>query len=135
MSEINSAQMSGGPSNEKNYWRSLQELADTDEYRSQLENEFPAGIEEPSDGLTRRRFLQVMSASIAVGGTSWLYLSSVPFDQLGFRTDLGTLTYPDFTREFLYAVPLVFLLGPPLLYGLHQLAGRNGDDHTEGGHS
>ncbi|MEN8165683.1 MAG: 4Fe-4S dicluster domain-containing protein, partial [Acidobacteriota bacterium] len=39
-----------------------------------------------------------------VGGTSWLYLSSVPFEQLGFRTDLGTLTYPDYTREFLYAV-------------------------------
>jgi len=70
-----------------------------------------------------------------VGGTSWLYLSSVPFDQLGFRTDLGTLTYPDYTREFLYAVPLVFLLGPPLLYGLHQLAGRDGDEHGEGGHS
>jgi len=66
MSEINSAQISGGPSNEQNYWRSLQELADTDEYRHQLENEFPAGIEAPSDGLTRRRFLQVMSASIAM---------------------------------------------------------------------
>ncbi len=70
-----------------------------------------------------------------VGGTSWLYLSSVPFDQIGFRTDLGTLTYPDYTREFLYAVPLVFLLGPPLLYGLHQLTGRDGDQEGEGGHS
>jgi Fe-S-cluster-containing dehydrogenase component len=69
-----------------------------------------------------------------VGGTSWLYLSSVPFEQLGFRTDLGTLTYPDYTREFLYAVPMVFLLGPPLLYGLNQLASRNADE-KEGGHS
>ncbi len=69
-----------------------------------------------------------------VGGTSWLYLSSVPFEQLGFRTDLGTLTYPDYTREFLYAVPMVFLLGPPLLYGLNQLASRNSDE-KEGGHS
>lgn len=67
-----------------------------------------------------------------VGGTSWLYLSKVPFDQLGFRTDLGTLTYPDYTREFLYAVPMVFLLVPPLLYGLHQLAGRDGDGQREG---
>ncbi len=70
-----------------------------------------------------------------VGGTSWLYLASVPFDQLGFRTDLGTLTYPDYTREFLYAVPMVFLLGPPLLYGLNQLASRNSDESSEGGHS
>jgi molybdopterin-containing oxidoreductase family iron-sulfur binding subunit len=50
----------------KNYWRSLQELADTDEFRAQLENEFPGGIEAPVDGITRRRFLQVMSASIAL---------------------------------------------------------------------
>ena len=42
-----------------------------------------------------------------VGGTGWLYLSSVPFDQLGFRTDLGTTPYPEYTREFLYSVPTI----------------------------
>ena len=43
MSEMKNVQSSGGPGHEKNYWRSLQELADTDEYRNQVENEFPAG--------------------------------------------------------------------------------------------
>ncbi len=49
------------------------------------------------------------------GGTNVLYLSSVPFDQIGFRTDLGETPYPDLTKEFLYAVPFVLTLFPPLL--------------------
>lgn len=52
------------------------------------------------------------------GGTSVLYLASVPFDQLGFRTDLGTTAYPTFTRDFLYAVPFVLTLFPPFLLAL-----------------
>ena len=88
MSEINSAFNSGGsgapgdPGHGMNYWRSLQELADTDEYRHQLENEFPSGIDAPSDGITRRRFLQVMSASIAMAslaGCRWPQEKIVPF--------------------------------------------------------
>lgn len=54
-----------------------------------------------------------------VGGTSWLYLSDVPLDQLGFRTDVGTRPYPEFTWPFLSAVPLVLTLWPPLLMGLY----------------
>lgn len=49
------------------------------------------------------------------GGTSFLYLASVPFEQLGFPTDLGTTAYPTYTKEFLYAVPLVLTVVPPLL--------------------
>ncbi len=60
------------------------------------------------------------------GGTSWLYLASVPFDQLGFRTDLGTTPYPDLTREFLYAVPFVLTVIPPFLLALSK-ASKNGE--------
>ncbi|KDA54276.1 hypothetical protein EG19_12400 [Thermoanaerobaculum aquaticum] len=62
------------------------------------------------------------------GGTGWLYLSSVPFEQLGFRTDLGTMTFPDYTREFLYAVPLVLLGLPTLLYGLSEMTKKKGGE-------
>jgi len=65
------------------------------------------------------------------GGTDWIYLSAVPFDQIGFRTDLGTLTYPDYTKEFLYSVPLVFLGFPPLLYGLSELTKRSSEGREE----
>lgn len=64
---------------------------------------------------------------LEVGGTGWLYLSRVPFDQIGFRTDLGTTPYPEYTKEFLYAVPLVLFGVPALLYGLNTLAERKNE--------
>lgn len=57
-----------------------------------------------------------------VGGTSWLYLASVPFDEIGFRTDLGTTPYPHLTEGFLYAVPVIFATVPALLLGIERAA-------------
>ncbi|MCP4201474.1 MAG: 4Fe-4S dicluster domain-containing protein [bacterium] len=62
-----------------------------------------------------------------VGGTGWLYLSAVPFEELGFRTDLGTTPYPEFTRDFLYGVPLVLFGLPALLLGLSLLAEKESE--------
>jgi hypothetical protein len=53
-----------------------------------------------------------------VGGTAWLYLSPVPFDEVGFRTDLGSGSIPELTKDFLYAVPIVLLLWPTFLFGV-----------------
>jgi Fe-S-cluster-containing dehydrogenase component len=68
-----------------------------------------------------------------VGGTGWLYLSPVPFDQLGFRTDLGTTPYPEFTKGFLYSVPVVFLLAPTLMVALERLSSRTDEVGKEHG--
>ncbi len=51
-----------------NYWKSLNELANNEEYKSYLEREFPAGASELKDGMTRKNFLRIMSASIALAG-------------------------------------------------------------------
>jgi len=53
------------------------------------------------------------------GGTNWLYITDVPFDTLGFRTDLGPTSPPELTRTALAAVPFVLTLWPPLLMGLY----------------
>lgn len=55
-----------------------------------------------------------------VGGTGWIYTSSVPFEQIGFRNDLGTTAYPEYTRQFLYTVPVVLLLWPAMLLALNK---------------
>ncbi len=55
-----------------------------------------------------------------VGGTGWLYASAVPFEQIGFKTDLGTTPYPEHTRQFLYTVPVVLMLLPIMLLGLNK---------------
>jgi Fe-S-cluster-containing dehydrogenase component len=65
-----------------------------------------------------------------VGGTGWLYLSAVPFEQLGFRTDLGTTPYPEFTRDFLYAVPVLLFGLPAFLLGLNFLTAKE-DNESE----
>lgn len=62
-----------------------------------------------------------------VGGTSWLYVSPVPFEELGFRTDLGITPYPQLTRGFLSIVPLVLSLWPALLIGCYNFSKRRGE--------
>ena len=70
-----------------------------------------------------------------VGGTGMLYLSAVPFEKIGFRTDLGSTPYPEHTSGFLYGVPLVFVLWPSLLIGLNCIMdGRNEDKDKETTH-
>lgn len=59
-----------------------------------------------------------------VGGTSWIYLSPVPFDRIGFRTDLGTTPYPVLTKGYLKTVHGIDLIVPPLLFGLAYLSRR-----------
>ncbi len=53
----------------KQYWRGLGELSDTPEFRGWLEREFPAGAAEiAGDEVSRRSFLKLMGASMALAG-------------------------------------------------------------------
>jgi len=63
-----------------------------------------------------------------VGGTSWIYLSAVPFEQIGFKTDLGTTAYPEYSTGFLYAVPMVLILWPAFLMGVSYLTRREEEE-------
>src|ERR1700678_1292806 len=50
------------------YWRSLQELAGSDEFQEMLHREFPKGASEWIDDFSRRGFLKTMGASLALAG-------------------------------------------------------------------
>src|ERR1041385_3714393 len=52
----------------KRYWRSLEELAETDEFQEILHREFPERASEWTDPVGRRRFLKLMGASFALAG-------------------------------------------------------------------
>jgi len=52
----------------KTYWRSLDELAQSPAFAEGLENEFPEGASDPPQGTSRRAFLSIMGASMALGG-------------------------------------------------------------------
>jgi MoCo/4Fe-4S cofactor protein with predicted Tat translocation signal len=57
------------PTTGKKYWRSLEEFADTPEFRARLAREFPQGAAElEGDEISRRGFMQFMGASLALAG-------------------------------------------------------------------
>ncbi len=55
-----------------------------------------------------------------VGGTSWLYLSSVPFNEIGLRTDVGETPIPKLSKGYLFAVKMFEIVGAwPLVFGAY----------------
>jgi molybdopterin-containing oxidoreductase family iron-sulfur binding subunit len=50
------------------YWRSLEELAGSQEFQEALHREFPKGASEWVDSVSRRGFLKVMGASLGLAG-------------------------------------------------------------------
>ncbi|HYO08930.1 MAG TPA: TAT-variant-translocated molybdopterin oxidoreductase [Tepidisphaeraceae bacterium] len=50
------------------YWRSLEQLSESPEVLAQIEKEFPGYDPEQIRGLSRRRFMKLMAASMALAG-------------------------------------------------------------------
>ncbi|MEI7421774.1 MAG: 4Fe-4S dicluster domain-containing protein [Prolixibacteraceae bacterium] len=67
---------------------------------------------------------QIFGEEVA-GGTGLLYLSPAPFKELGFNTKLQNSSYPALTKGFLYSVPSVDVLLPPLLLAIYEATKNN----------
>jgi molybdopterin-containing oxidoreductase family iron-sulfur binding subunit len=52
----------------KRFWRSVDELADTAEFQAAVEREFPHAAQEWVDPVSRRGFMKLMGASLALAG-------------------------------------------------------------------
>lgn len=52
----------------RHYWRGLEQLSETPEFKEFLEREFPANSDDFSDPVSRRHFVKIMSASLALAG-------------------------------------------------------------------
>ena len=50
------------------YWRSLEELAGSTEFQEMMHREFPKGASEWADSVSRRGFMKLMGASLAMAG-------------------------------------------------------------------
>jgi hypothetical protein len=70
------------------------------------------------------RYVDHIYGESEMGGTSWLYLSGVPFSEIGMREDLGVTPAPDLTSGALAVVPMVVGLWPVLLTGIYAISKR-----------
>ena len=77
------------------------------------------------------RYVDHIYGEYEAGGTSWLYLSPVPFDQVGFNTELPHAPILDSVKNFLGIVPMVLTIWPALFTGFHLLATRKNDQPVE----
>ena len=110
------------------------------------EGELPACVENcPNEALvygTRRELLEEAKSRIyqnpddyvhhiygehEIGGTGTIYISPVPFEQIGFRTDLGNEAVPELSRSFLYSVPVIETLLPAFLLAVHKATKKRSD--------
>lgn len=72
------------------------------------------------------RYADYIYGENEMGGTSWLYLSALPFKDVGMREDLGVTPAPKLTAGALSAVPMVVGLWPVLLTGIYAINKRKG---------
>ena len=79
------------------------------------------------------RYVDHIFGEKEVGGTSWLYLSGTPFEQVGYDTTLGNDPIISNVKEFLGTVPMVLAIWPALFTGFHLLSNRK-QEHGEQGH-
>jgi Fe-S-cluster-containing dehydrogenase component len=70
------------------------------------------------------RYVNHIYGENEMGGTSWLYLSAVPFNEIGMREDLGITAAPKLTAGALSGVPVVVGLWPVLLGGIYAINKR-----------
>ena len=120
-------------------------------YDTRVKNgELPACVENcPNEALTfgtRRELLKEARRRICenpdlyvdeiygeqeAGGTCWLYLSPVPFKEIGMNTRIQKASYPALTKGFLFSVPSVFVLIPALLLGIQQATKKNQPNESD----
>jgi Fe-S-cluster-containing dehydrogenase component len=73
------------------------------------------------------RYVRRVYGEHEAGGTSWLYISDIPFEKLALATGMPERPYSDLVAGALSAPPFVMTLWPPLLMGLYAFSRRRAE--------
>ncbi|MBI5775113.1 MAG: TAT-variant-translocated molybdopterin oxidoreductase [Verrucomicrobia bacterium] len=100
------------------YWRSLDELSETPEFREWAEREFPAGASDLNDGVNRRNFVKIMSASFLLAG----------FGLTGCRKPVEKIfPFSKMPEGYVHGVPQFFASAMPTRHGAIPLVVKSSD--------
>jgi molybdopterin-containing oxidoreductase family iron-sulfur binding subunit len=91
----------------KKFWRSIDELADTPEFAEMVANEFPSQASEWIDPVSRRGFLKVMGASMALAGLAGCTK----------QPDEPIMAYVEAPEDLILGKPVYFASAFPLASG------------------
>lgn len=81
------------------------------------------------------KYVNHIYGELEVGGTSTMYLSAVPFEQIGLRVDLGLKHYPEYSQVYLSAIPFIAGITPIAMLGIaHVIRMAKKDAKQEGHH-
>jgi formate dehydrogenase iron-sulfur subunit len=82
------------------------------------------------------KYVHRIYGQMEVGGTSILYITSVPFEKLGFKTQLDKTPLPDLTWNALEKIPGIVSVGTVFLAGIWWITNRRDEvARVEGGAS
>src|SRR5688572_4358089 len=104
----------------RQYWRSLDQLAETPEFRQFLHREFPEDASELVDPVTRRHFVKLMSASFALAG--------VGLGATGCRKpEEKVMPFGKASEDYIHGVPQYFATALPTRVGPIPLIAKSND--------
>lgn len=63
----------------------------------------------------KERYVPYIYGEAEAGGTSWIYISSVPFADLGFRTHVPKKVLPPLTWDYIAKIP--YVIGGVIVFG------------------
>jgi molybdopterin-containing oxidoreductase family iron-sulfur binding subunit len=90
----------------RRYWRSLEEIASSEDFKRYLETEFPDEAAQWLDPLSRRQFLTLMAASFALAGVAGCSTKPAPPEKI--------MPYVRQPEEMIPGRPLFFASAMPL---------------------
>ena len=91
----------------KKYWRSIDELAGTAEFEAAVEREFPSSAQEWVDPVSRRGFMKLMGASMALAGLAGCTK----------QPDEPIYTYAKAPEDLILGKPMYFASAHPFVTG------------------
>ena len=99
------------PNQSKKYFRSIGELENSPEFDQFLQREFPTAASEFPEGVSRRRWIQLMGASLAFGGATGCRYNREQFAEFAARPEGRVAGLPQyFTSNFEWAGRAVHVL-------------------------